>query len=90
MNLKKIIKEAYMEGVSHGIYSANGNNAAAERYIESQLKVNYSNDLIERAMAVLDDYLNAGCKTSRQHASNKARDLYKEYHGTDYVNRKDR
>ena len=46
--------------------------------------------LIERAMSALDDYLNAGGKEARRQAAEKAKAIYKEYHGVDYVNRIDR
>jgi len=44
----------------------------------------------ERAMRVLDDYLNASGKEARRIASVKAKELYKEYYGIDYVNRNER
>lgn len=47
-------------------------------------------DFLKRAMEALDDYLNAGDKASRQKAAEKAKSLYKEYYGVDYVNRVDR
>lgn len=49
-----------------------------------------SGSLLERVMLALDDYLNAGCKETRKQAAEKAKVLYKEYYGVDYVNRNDR
>ena len=49
-----------------------------------------NNSLLDRAMMALDDYLNAGCKKTRRKAAEKAKLIYKEYHGVDYVNRNDR
>lgn len=48
------------------------------------------NSLLERAMLALDDYLNAGCKEERQKASEKAKLVYKEYYGIEYINRNER
>lgn len=53
-------------------------------------KVDVSGSLLERAMLALDDYLNAGCKEKRKQAAEKAKFLYKEYYGVDYINRNDR
>lgn len=53
-------------------------------------KADVSGSLLERAMLVLDDYLNAGCKEKRKDAAKKAKLLYKEYYGVYYVNRNDR
>jgi len=54
-------------------------------------KQNDSNtELLHRAMLALDDYLNAGSKQARQKASEKAKALYKEYYGKEYVNRNER
>lgn len=39
------------------------------------------------AMSIIEDYLNAGCKETRRNAHEKAKSIYKEYHGTVYVNR---
>lgn len=47
-------------------------------------------ELLHQAMETLDDYLNAGTKQERTEASKKAKKLYKEYYGVDYVNRIDR
>lgn len=44
----------------------------------------------ERAMRVLDDYLNASGKEATQIASVKAKALYKEYYGINYANRNER
>lgn len=46
--------------------------------------------MLERAMLILDDFLNAGYKEARTQAAEKAKCLYKEYRGEDYVNRIDR
>ncbi len=46
--------------------------------------------LLELAMLALDDYLNAGCKETRKQAAEKAKIIYKEYYGKDYVNRTNR
>ena len=46
--------------------------------------------LLDEAMALLDDYLNAGDKEKRQKASVKAKKLYKTYYGVDYVNKNER
>jgi len=48
------------------------------------------NSLLEQAMIALDDYLNAGCKEERQKASEKAKLVYKEYFGIEYINRNER
>lgn len=53
-------------------------------------KTDVSGSLLERTMLTLDDYLNAGCKETRKQAAEKAKFLYKEYYGVDYVNRNDR
>jgi hypothetical protein len=47
-------------------------------------------NLLKKAMLALDDYLNAGCKRRRAEAADKAKAVYKEYYGVDYVNRRDR
>jgi hypothetical protein len=47
-------------------------------------------DILKKAMEIIDDYLNAGWKEQRQKTHEKAKMLYKEYYGKDYVNRKDR
>ena len=46
--------------------------------------------LLERAVESLDDYLNAGCKDTRKDASDKAKQIYKEFHGKEYQNRNER
>lgn len=46
--------------------------------------------MLERAMTVIDDYLNAGSKEERHKASVRAKELYKEYYGVEYKNRRDR
>ena len=46
--------------------------------------------LLERAVESLDDYLNAGCKDTRKDASDKAKQIYKEFHGKEYRNRNER
>ena len=46
--------------------------------------------LLERAVESLDDYLNAGCKDTRKDASDKAKQIYKEFHGKEYLNRNQR
>jgi len=50
----------------------------------------FSDSLLQRAIMTLDDYLNSGCKETRQIASKNAKYIYKEYYGKDYVNRNDR
>lgn len=47
-------------------------------------------ELLDSAMLVLDDFLNAGCKQTRKEASEKAKILFKEYYGVDYKNRNER
>ena len=47
-------------------------------------------NLLQRAMEALDDYLNAGCKETRKKAAENAKEIYKEFYGKDYVNQKDR
>jgi len=49
-----------------------------------------SGSLLSEAMEVIDDYLNAGCKESRKESSKRAKKLYKEYSGKDYINRNER
>lgn len=58
----------------------------SKRFIAFRTKKSFT----ERAMNVLDDYLNAGCKEARKKASEKAKLLYREYYGIDYLNRNDR
>lgn len=48
---------------------------------EAQLKV---------AMAIIDDYLNAGNKADREEVSKSAIPLYEEYFRREYVNKNDR
>jgi hypothetical protein len=45
---------------------------------------------LERAMKVIDDYLNAGYKEQRAAVHQKAKQLYKDYYGIDYVNYNER
>ena len=45
---------------------------------------------LNKAMQIIDDYLNAGDKESRKEAADKAKALYKEYYGVEYINRNDR
>lgn len=49
--------------------------------IEEQLKI---------AMQVIDDYLNAGHKEARRKAAEKGKELYKQYYGKEYLNKRDR
>ena len=43
--------------------------------------------MIEQAMSIIDDYLNAGDKEARALVSVKAKELYKQYYGKEYSNR---
>lgn len=45
---------------------------------------------LERAMEIIDDYLNAGSKEQRQYAHEKGREIYEAYYGKEYVNRSER
>jgi hypothetical protein len=45
---------------------------------------------LERAMKVIDDYLNAGYKEQRSEVHQKAKQLYKDYYGIEYVNYNER
>jgi len=47
-------------------------------------------ELLKQAMQVIDDYLNAGYKSARKEAHEKAKVLYEEYFGKPYKNREDR
>jgi hypothetical protein len=58
--------------------------------VKLELSDNVSDSLLDRAMLVIDDYLNAGCKTTRGLAAEKARLLYEAYYGIEYVNRNNR
>jgi len=51
---------------------------------------NKPDELLKKAMEVIDDYLNAGCKKTRKEASIKAKILYEYYYGTKYYNRNER
>jgi rubrerythrin len=44
-------------------------------------------ELLKKALEVIEDYLNAGCKESRTKAAKKAKEVYKEYHGKEYQNK---
>ena len=57
-----------------------------------QLKnyINTPNSLLDRAMLIIDDYLNAGFKLERKEASEKEKIVYAEYYGKDYLNRNER
>jgi hypothetical protein len=57
---------------------------------EECYKATDSSDLLKRAVEALDDYLNAGCKKTRSAAAEKAKAVYSEYYGKEYVNRADR
>lgn len=46
--------------------------------------------LLQRAVEALDDYLNAGCKKTRKQAAKKAKIIYQEYYGKEYLNRNER
>lgn len=46
-----------------------------------------NNILLRKAVEALDDYLNCGCKEHRKQASIKAKEVYKEFYGTEYKNR---
>tara|TARA_S200002703_G_scaffold31244_1_gene27231 strand:+ start:5980 stop:6288 length:309 start_codon:yes stop_codon:yes gene_type:complete len=45
---------------------------------------------LDRAVNVLDDYLNAGDKKQRAEAAEKAKQVYEEYYGEVYLNRNER
>lgn len=49
-----------------------------------------NNILLRKAVETLDDYLNAGCKEERKQASTKAKEIYKEFYGTEYKNRNEK
>ena len=46
--------------------------------------------MLKQAMALIDDYLNAGTKEERAVIAPKAKSLYKKYYKTEYKNRIDR
>lgn len=46
--------------------------------------------MLEDAMSIIDDYLNAGSKDDRRKVAEKAKFLYKEHYGREYVNRNER
>jgi|LakMenEpi03Aug12_release.lakeMendotaPanAssembly.Ray.scaffolds.fasta_scaffold895567_2 hypothetical protein len=46
--------------------------------------------LLKKAIEALDQYLNAGSKLERRKAAENAKEIYKEYYGKDYENKRDR
>ena len=42
------------------------------------------------AMRIIDEFLNAGHKEDRRKAAENGKELYKQYYGKEYLNKRDR
>ena len=84
--------EAYEEGVMDAIHFVAGATWYHKRMKSRALKESHqtSPNLLQKTMEALDDYLNAGCKEERKKASVKAKEVYKEFYGKEYINRNER
>jgi hypothetical protein len=74
-------------------------NELKQQYMQSELETKLKpvplsdiekQELLQRSIDILDDYLNAGSKEQRKASAEKAKEIYKEYYGIDYINRNER